>query len=321
MSFVPYGSSDAIKLSVSIIKNVVAVPTRSGKTCSDRDALKFMMMCQARRLNPFEGDAFLIGYDGKNGPEFSLITAHQAFLKRAEIHPEFDGMKSGIIVLDDEDSGKTTEVEGDFHLPNQKIVGGWATVFFKNRSHPIHRRIRLERFNKGFAQWQVDPAGMICKCAEADALRSAFPTMLGGLYMREEVSLDVSGRKTDAEAIGKLVDVRNAPAIEESSSASQTSDEREESEAGLAPETAAATQKSSASPQSELARVLGLSGFGFDEFRRWCDQSGSLKDAESLGDWDEIPTADAQRLLRAVLGRTSSKVIMEQLAQIKGGAK
>jgi len=29
---------------------------------------------------------------------------------------------------------------------------------------------------------------MICKCAEADALRSTFPTMLGGLYTREEVN-------------------------------------------------------------------------------------------------------------------------------------
>lgn len=28
---------------------------------------------------------------------------------------------------------------------------------------------------------------MICKCAEADALRSSFPTMVGGLYLREEM--------------------------------------------------------------------------------------------------------------------------------------
>jgi hypothetical protein len=28
---------------------------------------------------------------------------------------------------------------------------------------------------------------MICKCAEADSLRSSFPTMVGGLYLREEM--------------------------------------------------------------------------------------------------------------------------------------
>jgi len=166
--FVPYGSADEIKLSIKIVQDIIAVPTKSGATCSRRDALKFIAMCQARKLNPFEGDAFLVGYDGKNGPEFSLITAHQAFLKRAEIHPEFDGMKSGIIVLRNEETGETIDIEGDFHLPTQTVVGGWATVYFKNRTHPINRRIRLERFNKGYAQWRDDPAGMIVKCFDEE---------------------------------------------------------------------------------------------------------------------------------------------------------
>ena len=184
MEFIPYGAQDKIKLSVAIVKNLIAVKTNSGKTCSDNEAIKFMMMCQARRLNPFEGDAFLIGYDGKDGPRFSLITAHQAFLKRAELNVEYDGMKSGIIV---ERDGTPTDLEGDFFLEGDKLMGGWATVYFKNRKQPMHKRIRLQRFKKSFGVWIDDPAGMICKCAEADALRSSFPTMLGGLYLREEV--------------------------------------------------------------------------------------------------------------------------------------
>jgi len=182
--FVPFGSKDPIKLSIDMVKNLVAVKTRSGKTCSDNDAIKFIAMCKARRLNPFEGDAFLIGYDGKDGPTFSLITAHQAFLKRAEMNPEYDGMESGPII---ERDGKVEEIQGDFHLKDDVILGGWAKVYFKNRSHPMYRRIRLSRFQKTFGIWQEDPAGMIVKCAEADALRSSFPTMLGGLYMKEEL--------------------------------------------------------------------------------------------------------------------------------------
>src|SRR5580692_885246 len=101
MEYVPFGSQDKIKLSVAIVQNLICVKTKTGKTCTAGDAIKFMMMCQARRLNPFEGDAFLIGYDGREGPAFSLITAHQAFLKRAEVNPEYDGMKSGVIVEQD----------------------------------------------------------------------------------------------------------------------------------------------------------------------------------------------------------------------------
>lgn len=185
MEYVPFGASDKIKLSISIIKNIVAVKTKSGKTCSDSDAIRFMMLCQARKLSVFEGDAFLIGYDGKDGPTFSLITAHQAFLKRAELNAEFDGMKSGVIV---EEDGSLKELEGDFFYKGQKVVGGWATVFFKTRKYPIHRRIRLERFKKNFGVWLDDEAGMIVKCTEADALRSSFPTMLGGLYLKEELN-------------------------------------------------------------------------------------------------------------------------------------
>jgi hypothetical protein len=113
-----------------------------------------------------------------------LITAHQAFLKRAELHPEYDGMESGVVV---ERGGEIVDIQGDFTSAGDKLLGGWARVFFHTRSHPMYKRIRLERFKKPFGIWLDDPAGMICKCAEADALRSSFPTMLGGLYLREEV--------------------------------------------------------------------------------------------------------------------------------------
>lgn len=185
MEYIPFGGQDKIKLTVAIVQNLICIKTKSGKTCSPADAIKFMMMCQARRLNPFEGDAYLIGYDGREGPSFSLITAHQAFLKRAEVNSEYDGLKSGIIVEEDE---QLKDLEGDFYTNGQKVVGGWATVYFKNRKQPMHKRIRLERFRKSFGVWTEDAAGMICKCAEADALRSSFPTMLGGLYIKEETS-------------------------------------------------------------------------------------------------------------------------------------
>lgn len=191
--FVPFGSQDKIKLSIEMVKNLIAVKTKSGKTCSDTDAIKFIAMCSARRLNPFEGDSFLIGYDGKDGPAFSLITAHQAFLKRAELHPEYNGMKSGVIVKRDD---AVLDLEGDFYLEGDVILGGWATVHFKTREHPMHKRVRLQRFKKSWGLWVEDPAGMIVKCAEADALRSSFPTMLGGLYLREESQLPTESKVT-----------------------------------------------------------------------------------------------------------------------------
>lgn len=311
MSFIPYGSSDAIKLSVSIIQNLIAVPTKSGKTCSKRDALRFMMMCQARRLNPFEGDAFLVGYDGKNGPEFSLITAHQAFLKRAEIHPEYDGMQSGIIILKDEETGQTEDTEGDFHLPDARIVGGWATVYFKTRKYPTHRRIRMDRFNKGFAQWGVDAAGMICKCAEADALRSSFPTMLGGLYLREETTIDVSpmSKAGEMDQINRLVEVVKLP------EAQTASDETAEADAGLAPQQSEAPtppKKPDGPAKTAQVRLMELvtgAGFTFDDLK-----ASATLDADALTGFRDVKTADAERLLKV------DTALLAALGRVKKGA-
>ena len=208
VEFTPFGTKDKIQLSIEIVKRLIAVKTKSGKTASDQDAFKFMLMCQARRLNPFEGDAYLVGYDSNSGPSFSLITSHQAFLKRAELNPEFDGMDSGTIVMRD---GKLADLVGDWHMPQDKILGGWATVYFKNRKHAMTKRVRLERFNKGYGIWRDDPAGMVVKCAEADALRSSFPTMLGGMYVEQEmqpVQTDIARPVfTATTANGEPVDV------------------------------------------------------------------------------------------------------------------
>lgn len=223
MEYVPFGGQDKVKLTVPIVQNYIAVKTKSGRTCSETDAVKFMALCQARRLNPFEGDCFLIGYDGKDGPSFSLITAHQAFLKRAEVHPEYDGMKSGVVVQPGytcgacageryvthdqktslcpicEGTGLIDEIEGDIVPEEQTLIGGWSKVFFKTRKIPCHKRVLLKRFQKPWGIWQEDPAGMICKVGEADSLRSAFPTMLGGLYLREEVEfIDVKSESVPA---------------------------------------------------------------------------------------------------------------------------
>ena len=185
ISYVPFGEKDSITLTPSIVRKLVAGKTKSGHLPDDIDIQKFLMLCKSRRLNPFVGDAYLVGYDSKDGPVFTLITAHQSLLKRAEMHNEFNGMESGLIL---DRGGEIVEEQGDFFLDGDMILGGWARVHFHSRKHPMYKRLRLSTFNTGRSRWQADPAGMIVKCAEADALRSAFPTMVGGMYIDEELA-------------------------------------------------------------------------------------------------------------------------------------
>lgn len=189
LKYTAFASNIEIKLNVAIVTNLICIPTTAGHRCTEAEAMKFMMLCQARKLNPFEGDCFLQGYDSNKGPVFSLITAHQAFLKRAEVNDQYDGMESGVLVID-KNTGEDKELVGDyFHKEHYELVGGWARVHCKNRKFPMHKRLDLDAFRKPYGRWKDDPAGMIVKCAEADALRSAFPTMLGNLYLEQELDL------------------------------------------------------------------------------------------------------------------------------------
>lgn len=190
--FEPYGSNDEIKLSVPLIRRYIAVPARdkdNGNEIqpSDEECVRFLMLCKARRLNPFEGDAFMVPFwDGRlRRHAWSLITAHSAFLKRAELHPTYDGMESGVIVQDKE--GNVIERKGDFRLNTDTLLGGWAIVYQKGRSYPKTSRVRLATYKKEFGVWMQDPEGMICKVAEAGALRDSFPTQIGGMFLREEM--------------------------------------------------------------------------------------------------------------------------------------
>ncbi len=333
VSYVPYGAQDQIKLTATTVQNLIAVKTRKGHTCSYKDAIKFIAMCQAKRLNPFEGDCFLIGYDTNDGPSFALVTAHQTYLKRAELHAEFDGMASGLIVKDED--GKLSEIEGDFFDQGQDVVGGWAKVYFKNRKHPMYKRLRMARFNTGFAQWKADAPGMICKCAEADALRSAFPTMLGGLYMQDEKQPEEPklakpdfSKSTPLFAASDptlmMRKVAEGEAINEIRSNPQEPEPQPDADddypSGLEPQPAVQQSAPSNGGQNYLKAVRGL-----------C-KMGNIKEGELLNFLSETGSTDGSIGTLEELGMSASEVLKlchDQWASIsanivaarKGGAK
>jgi phage recombination protein Bet len=300
MEFIPYGAVDKIRLTIAVVQNFVAIKTKSGKTCSERDAMRFMMLCQAQRLNPFAGDAFLCGYDGKDGPVFSLITAHVAFLKRAESCPDFEGMESGIILLD-EDTKVCTDREGDFKLKTEICVGGWARVYRRGRKVTL-RRLSVAAMAPAYETpfWSEDKApGQIVKCAEADALRATFPTLLGGLYSPEETNLAA----TVVAAIPEDRQISN--------------DGMKQVSAGGVVETKLEPPKKTRTPQEELELLVMEAGFGLPELVKWGGDAGTgnIPDADSLTQISEIPTEVCKRLLKAQAG------LLKGLAQVKGGDK
>jgi phage recombination protein Bet len=207
--YTPLAESAPIKLSVSMVRQYLCVPTRQGHMPPDSEIIKFITMCKARALNPWAGDCYLLGYDTeKHGPKFSIVVAIQALFKRAEINDEFDGIESGIVVMRD---SEIIERAGDLKMPDETLLGGWARVHRKDRKFPFYQRLKLQTYKKNTPIWTSDPEGMISKCAESGALRQAFPSEVGGLYLHEELidmdkAIEEEKKKPDQSAAKALMD-------------------------------------------------------------------------------------------------------------------
>lgn len=302
MEFVPFGAADKIKLTVALIQSTVCIPTKSGKVCTARDAVRFMMLCQAQRLNPYAGDCYLCGYDGKNGPVFSLITAHQAFLKRAETCKDYEGMESGVIICGE--NNVCTEREGDFVTESENCVGGWARVFRAGRK-PTYRRLSIAAMMPPYETpfWsKLKAPSQIVKCAEADALRATFPTLLGGLYSGQELDMGATVSSSGVADIPTPKPLFQPPAEETRELAAP---EPEPAEKSAQPETAqengdkmraAMESKGQPSPQAELESKLATdNGVSFEDFTSFVvtkniGGKNIAKDADSWPSWSEVST-------------------------------
>lgn len=163
----------------------------------------FTELCKVRKLNPFLHEAYCIKYSDKQPA--SIVVGKDAILKRAVLNPQYNGMKSGIIVTNDK--GEIIERKGTFKLPNEELVGGWAEVYRKDWNNPIYSSVSLEETiqRKGDgtpnSNWTKQPATMIEKVAKVRALREAFVEDLSGMYEAEEMNVDLPELKDEDKVI------------------------------------------------------------------------------------------------------------------------
>lgn len=173
-----------IKLTPSIVQNYI-VGTDARITMQE---FKFFTeLCKARKLNPFLKEAYCIKYG--NQPA-QIVVGKDVALKIAIANPNYNGMESGIIVLDE--SGAVIERKGTFRLQSEQLVGGWAKVYRKNWEHPTYCSVSFDevaqrkRDGSLNQNWGGKGATMIEKVAKVRALRETFISDLGGMYEAEE---------------------------------------------------------------------------------------------------------------------------------------
>ena len=191
-------NGEMVKLSPAMIKKYLV---SGGGNVTDGEVMMFLSLCRYQHLNPFLKEAYLIKF-GSTDPA-TIVTGKDVFTKRADANPNYKGKKAGAVVL--KKDGSIEEREGTMVLPDEKLVGGWAKVFIKDKE-PEYQSVSFEEYagrkKDGTlnSQWSKKPATMIRKVAVVQALREAFPDRFQGMYAQEEFA-EVSDIKLDTEKI------------------------------------------------------------------------------------------------------------------------
>ena len=165
-----------VELSVEEIKRTIC------PKATDKEAMSFLQLCRHMGLNPWVNDAYLIKY-GDDRPA-TMVVGKDAFTKRADSHPQFAGIESGVIV---QAGDKVEHRKGTLVLPSETIVGGWARVARNDRKLDLETSVTFLEFKKATGVWNQMPAIMIEKCAIVKGLRSAFPQTFSGMYDAAEM--------------------------------------------------------------------------------------------------------------------------------------
>ena len=157
-------------------KQVAALRQIGLSDVSKADLGVFLHFCQRTGLDPFARQIYMISRGGK-----------------CTIQSSIDGLR--IIAQRSGNYGGQTMVEWcgedgvwkDIWLAKTPPTAARVGVFYKDSANPTYASAKFDSYNANSPIWKKMPDLMIAKCAEALALRKAFPQDLSGIYSSEEM--------------------------------------------------------------------------------------------------------------------------------------
>ena len=159
------------------------------KDATDSEFAMFIGHCRGTKLNPFKREIWFI----KTKQGVQIMTGLKGFYAIANSHPLFDGV----------DPLEYAEDKG-------RVISVTAKAWRKDRSRPATVTLYASEFAKQYGNWASMPRYMLGKCAEAHALRRAFPEELNDLYIPEEMPETVTPQETDEPHLPSAQEERRA---------------------------------------------------------------------------------------------------------------
>lgn len=152
---------------ITTLRRYICKPQANGPTPTDVDLMFFVQYCQQNNLDPFQKQAHLIMTN--RGPEVCL--GIDALRGRAAATGDYAGQDLPKFLIGDDGL--------ECHMVVYRMVKGVRCPF---------PAVAWLKESKGRSpNWQTREKGMLEKCAEAKALRKAFPRECGAFYAPEEI--------------------------------------------------------------------------------------------------------------------------------------
>lgn len=154
------------------------------------DLAVFLNFAQRTGLDPFARQIYMIGRRQKAGDKWTTKWTIQASIDGLRIVAERSGDYAGQV--GPEYCGEDGEWR-DTWTSHQPPVAARIGVLRHGFSAPLYavayydEYVQTDRDGKATSMWATKPRLMLAKCAEALALRKAFPNDLAGLYTSDEM--------------------------------------------------------------------------------------------------------------------------------------
>jgi phage recombination protein Bet len=176
-------------------RQMAALQQMGVENASDGDLLVFLHVSQKTGLDPFARQIYMIGRNTKD-------QRTQQWVTKQTIQTGIDGFR--LIARRAADRvGESLEYDDTLWADEE---GNWRDVWLKKLTPPTAAKVTVLRNGRRFSavavyneyvqtnrngdpntMWGRMPANQLAKCAEALALRKAFPQDLSGIYAEEEM--------------------------------------------------------------------------------------------------------------------------------------
>lgn len=154
---------------IELIKNTIA------RGASDADLQLFLAQCERTGLDPFSRQIYWIARGGRGSTQVSI----DGFRVIAERSGEMDGQE---VAWCDSDGAWR-----DVWLETKAPAAARVVVYRKGCSRGFPAIAKWAEYAQESPMWKKMQANQLAKCAEALALRKAFPHQLSGLYTTDEM--------------------------------------------------------------------------------------------------------------------------------------